>query len=208
MDHLFDDILKIVISFFVGALLGFEREYHDKPAGLRTIILITVGSTLFTMVSNSFDVNPERVASNIVTGIGFIGAGVMFRQGTDIKGITTAATVWLAAALGMAIAQEMYVLTAVVVVIVLGTLALMSKLEKQIFVHGQKKTYQITLNNGNSITELEELFNRDNIKANLIRVLKEDQKPVAVYKVSCGAKQHNAIAKALAESNFVNAFEV
>jgi putative Mg2+ transporter-C (MgtC) family protein len=75
-----EDILKIVEAFIAGALLGIEREYRSKPAGLRTLILITVGSTLFSMLSLSIvSASPDRVASNIVTGVGFVGAGVIFK---------------------------------------------------------------------------------------------------------------------------------
>jgi len=208
MDHIEESLIKIFISFLAGAVLGLEREYHDKPAGLRTIILITVDSTLFTMVSVSFGTNPERVASNIVTGIGFIGAGVMFRQGIDIKGITTAATIWLAAAIGMAIAQEMYVVSIIVLVMVLGTLALVNKMEKQLFLYRQKKTYQITYNNADEISAIEEIFARRKIKYSVVRILKADKRPVAVYKISCGTKQHYELEKELAQSSLVHAFEV
>ncbi len=73
------DILKIVFAFVAGALLGGEREYHDKPAGMRTIILITVGSALFSLLNLTIDTeSPDRIASTIVTGVGFVGAGVIF----------------------------------------------------------------------------------------------------------------------------------
>ena len=99
-----EDLLKILGSFVAGAMLGFERESHNKPAGLRTLILITVGSAIFTILSISLQNSTyDRIASNIVTGVGFVGGGVIFREGTNLKGITTAATIWVAAAIGMAI---------------------------------------------------------------------------------------------------------
>ncbi|HCK66826.1 MAG TPA: magnesium transporter MgtC [Anaerolineae bacterium] len=113
---LVENLIKIGMAVLVGGIIGAEREYQDKAAGFRTIILITLGSTLFTIFSLLLD--PEntqtRIAANIVTGIGFLGAGAIIREGGRVAGLTTAATIWLAAALGMGIgAGELYfVLTA------------------------------------------------------------------------------------------------
>src|SRR5687767_13586231 len=105
MEINYDDLIKILVSFFIGMMLGIEREFNNKSAGLRTIILITVGSTLFTIFSMhiGYRYAPERIASNIVMGVGFIGAGVIFKGNAGISGITTATTIWLSAALGMGI---------------------------------------------------------------------------------------------------------
>jgi len=102
---LVENILKLGMAVLVGGLVGAEREYQDKAAGFRTIILITVGSTLFTIFSLSMDpgFTQTRIAANIVTGIGFLGAGAIIREHGKIGGLTTAATIWLAAALGMGI---------------------------------------------------------------------------------------------------------
>jgi putative Mg2+ transporter-C (MgtC) family protein len=100
-------LIKIGIAVLVGGMIGLEREYQYKAAGFRTIILITLGSTLYTLFSISIAGTTDsttRIASNIVTGIGFLGAGTIIRDGGRIGGLTTAATIWLAAALGMGIA--------------------------------------------------------------------------------------------------------
>ena len=107
-NHLFvDELIKLLVALFAGAIIGAEREYKSKAAGFRTVILITVGSTLFTMISNYIS-NDGRVASNIVTGIGFLGAGAIFREGMNVKGLTTATTIWISAAIGMAIGIGRY----------------------------------------------------------------------------------------------------
>lgn len=100
-----DEILKIVLSAIAGCLVGLEREIRRKPAGFRTLALISVGATIFTICSYKLgvDVNRDRVAANIITGVGFLGAGVIFRNNGSVSGITTAATIWVAAALGMLI---------------------------------------------------------------------------------------------------------
>jgi putative Mg2+ transporter-C (MgtC) family protein len=98
-------ISKLLIAVLIGGIIGAEREYHNKSAGLRTLMLICLGSALFTMFSMEIGerTSPDRIASNIVTGIGFVGAGVIFMGGTGINGVTTAATIWVTAALGVGV---------------------------------------------------------------------------------------------------------
>ena len=111
MEILIQNMIRICMAVLVGGLIGAEREYQDKAAGFRTIILITVGSALFTIFSASMDpgFTKTRIAANIVTGIGFLGAGAIVREGGRIGGLTTAATIWLSAALGLGIgAGEIY----------------------------------------------------------------------------------------------------
>jgi putative Mg2+ transporter-C (MgtC) family protein len=105
-------ITKLVISIVIGVIIGGEREYRNKSAGLRTIILICLGSTLFTILSVGIGdaTGASRVAANIVTGIGFLGAGAIMREGLTISGLTTASTIWVAAALGMAVGAGEYAL--------------------------------------------------------------------------------------------------
>jgi putative Mg2+ transporter-C (MgtC) family protein len=107
-----ETIVRVAVAAGLGAAIGLERELDEKAAGLRTNVLVSVGSALFTLVgaygfsefSQGRDVSfdPSRVAAQIVTGIGFLGAGVIFRQGLTVRGLTTAASLWLVAAVGMA----------------------------------------------------------------------------------------------------------
>ncbi|MHB8996548.1 MAG: MgtC/SapB family protein [Armatimonadota bacterium] len=96
---------RLGAAFLVGALIGLERERHSRPAGLRTHILVSMASALFAMVSilSAGDIyDPGRIAAQVVTGIGFLGAGTILRHGSTIRGLTTAASLWMAAALGLA----------------------------------------------------------------------------------------------------------
>lgn len=101
------DLFKVLLAVAVGGAIGLEREFRDKAAGFRTLIFICLGSTLFTMFSVSmaeaWDGDATRIASNVVAGVGFLGAGVILRDGGRVIGLTTAAAVWLVAALGMGI---------------------------------------------------------------------------------------------------------
>lgn len=106
-------ILRLILAAFLGGILGIEREYVGKPAGMRTYALVTLGATLFTVISNyGFSngvVDPSRVAAQIVTGIGFLGAGIIIFRGMKVEGLTTASGLWVAAAIGMAIGVGMYI---------------------------------------------------------------------------------------------------
>jgi putative Mg2+ transporter-C (MgtC) family protein len=108
-----EDIVKLLLAILIGGLIGAEREFRDKAAGFRTLIFICVGATLFTMFSMRFGPSgdPSRVAANIVSGIGFLGAGVILREGGRIMGLTTASTIWLAAALGMGLGAGHYLIS-------------------------------------------------------------------------------------------------
>ena len=102
---------RLALAAVLGGLIGLERELRGYPAGIRTLALVTMGSLLFTDVSQLLG-GDDRVAAGIVTGIGFLGAGVIFREGYTVRGITTAATIWSAAAIGMAIGRELYLVAA------------------------------------------------------------------------------------------------
>jgi putative Mg2+ transporter-C (MgtC) family protein len=102
---------KLFLAAFCGGVIGWQRDRHRYVAGLRTMALVAAGASLFTSVNEVMGI--DRIAANIVVGIGFIGAGIIFREGTTVKGITTASTVWAVAAIGMAIGVELYLLALV-----------------------------------------------------------------------------------------------
>jgi len=118
----FEIVGRLLLAGFLGGFIGLERELRGYPAGIRTLALVTLGACLFTDVSRLMG-GDDRVAAQIVTGIGFLGAGVIFREGYTVRGITTAATIWSAAAVGMAIGIGLYI------VAILGSVALFAVLE-------------------------------------------------------------------------------
>jgi len=117
---------RLAFAAGLGGLIGLERELRGYPAGIRTMALITMGALLFTDVSQLLG-GDDRIAAGIVTGIGFLGAGVIFREGYTVRGITTAATIWAAAAIGMAIGRELYLVAG------LGTIIIFVVLEARPF---------------------------------------------------------------------------
>jgi putative Mg2+ transporter-C (MgtC) family protein len=123
--------LRLVLSVALGAIVGLERELTDKPAGLRTHMLVSLGSCLFTVVSiYDFSVDPARIAAGIVAGIGFIGAGTILAGRDRVIGITTAASLWTTAAVGLAVGVGSYVLAVITTALVFAIL-FMRKIPKK-----------------------------------------------------------------------------
>ena len=151
MDLLTENLIRIGFAVLIGGLIGAEREFRDKAAGFRTIILITVGSALFTIFSASLDpgFTRTRIAANIVTGIGFLGAGAIVREHGRIGGLTTAATIWLAAALGMGIGAGELLFVALSTLIVIIVLLVFPRLEIWIDHIRESRTYKIVVSTAN-----------------------------------------------------------
>ncbi|MTI94464.1 MAG: MgtC/SapB family protein [Firmicutes bacterium] len=117
-------VIRLLFSVMLGSVIGLEREINNHPAGFRTHVLVCVGASLFTLLSiTAFDNSDSaRVAAQIVSGIGFLGAGTIMREGTSIRGLTTAASLWAVAGVGMAVGSGQYIaalLTAALIVVVL-----------------------------------------------------------------------------------------
>ena len=133
--------LRLLLSFFMGMIIGFEREGHDQPAGLRTHILISVGATIVMLISifipQTFrdfqNGDPGRIAAQVVSGIGFLGAGAILKFGVDVKGLTTAASIWAMAALGLAAGAGMYAISLIGIVVVMFSLSVMNLFEQRVF---------------------------------------------------------------------------
>jgi len=136
---------KILMSVLAGGLIGIERELRSKSAGFRTLILICVGATLFTVFSREMGGanDATRIAANIVVGIGFVGAGVIFKADTRVNGITTAATIWVTAAMGVGIGIGHYILVLFSCFVVLAVLFLFLYFEKQIDKISQVRNYKV-----------------------------------------------------------------
>src|SRR3989338_7469566 len=118
-------IVRVAASLLAGAIVGYEREKTRHPAGLRTHMLVCIGSTLITLTSlQMFPNDPARVAAGIVTGIGFLGAGTIFMAKNSVRGLTTAASLWAVAGVGMALGAGAYFIAASAAVAMLLTLEL------------------------------------------------------------------------------------
>ena len=129
-------LLRLLAAIVAGAVVGFEREMHDKPAGFRTNILICFGAALFTVMSMHFGeatgADGSRIAAQIVTGVGFLGAGTIIHFQANVLGLTTAATIWAVASVGMAFGAGEYVIGSIATLMTAGVLLGLSYVEEQI----------------------------------------------------------------------------
>ena len=147
-NYYIDCLVRIGCSFICGLLLGIERKTRQHPVGLRTLILISVSSTLLSifsvLIANNPDIpgDPTRVAAGVVTGIGFLGGGAILHQGLNIRGLTSAAVIWTAAALGLACGIGQFFIVGITLLVSLISLVLLEKVEYKLF-PAEKSTYII-----------------------------------------------------------------
>jgi putative Mg2+ transporter-C (MgtC) family protein len=123
---------RVLIAGVLGGVIGWEREQRPRPAGFRTFMIVSVASCLFTILSSEAfgSVSPDRVASSVVVGIGFIGAGTLLRSDSgDVKGLTTAATLWASAAVGMACGRQLYLLAVLATILLYLVLTFLKRVE-------------------------------------------------------------------------------
>ena len=207
----FEEAAQVSIAFVIGAVLGLEREFRSKPAGFRTMILICVGSCLYTILSKEAGgSSPDRIASNIVTGIGFIGAGVIFKEGITVNGLTTAALIWTTAALGMAIGYHNYPLAIVVSVIVVIALFVLEPVQRFINRFHKVKDYKIrTVELGENFrNELEAYFKTHDLTFRCMKFVKDNNDAVYLYRISSPDRNYDLVNQFLLTHKQVKSFEV
>jgi putative Mg2+ transporter-C (MgtC) family protein len=146
-----DMLIRLLLGFLSGAIIGFERSSHHQVAGLRTHILIAVGSTLLMLLSiwlpqqwSPGGGDPGRIAAQVVSGIGFLGAGAMIRLGNNIRGVTTAASLWLVAAMGLAIGAGLFAGAGIALALTLFALVVLARIERRFFPAERSKVLEIT----------------------------------------------------------------
>jgi putative Mg2+ transporter-C (MgtC) family protein len=130
-----DIVIRLLVALLLGGAIGLERERQERAAGLRTVTMVSLGSCLFTLLGiYGFErTDPSRVAAQIVTGIGFLGAGTIFLRKDFVRGLTTAATIWATAAVGMAAATAQYFAAALTTLLVLIVLMVLKPIELRLF---------------------------------------------------------------------------
>ena len=171
-------LVSLAFTIVACGLIGFEREYHGKDAGMRTNVLVGMGSWLFTMVSlygynivegTGVSWDASRIAAQIVSGIGFIGAGVIFYNHANVKGLTTAAGVWVAAAIGMASACNLLILTAIVTACYFIIILFVAPATYKLSHLYQSSTLEISYENGRgSLRQILLTLNREGFETQLL----------------------------------------
>jgi putative Mg2+ transporter-C (MgtC) family protein len=205
-----EEAAQVSVAFVIGAIIGLEREFRSKPAGFRTMILICVGSCLYTILSKeSNSTSPDRIASNIVTGIGFIGAGVIFKEGISVNGLTTAALIWITAALGMAVGYHNYPIAIVVTSIVVAALFVLEPVQRFINNLHKVKDYRIKTNGDGSVFKvgLEEFLKATGAHFRCMKVIKEDNDAVYIYRIGAPNRNYDSVNNYLLTSNDVQSFD-
>lgn len=185
MDLIHIDIVKILVSILCGSILGLEREYQNKSAGFRTIILICLGSTLFTMVSQKIGGTDDRVAANIITGIGFIGAGIIFKNNFAVTGLTTAAVIWISAAIGMTIGISEFQLAIALTIAVLFILSTFGRIEGLIDTINHRRNFTIVFLNTDleNLHKIEKLVLDKKLRSRRKQVSKKDGQLVVTIEI-------------------------
>ena len=194
-------LIKLGAALLVGGLIGAEREFRDKAAGFRTIIFITVGATLFTIFSTLLagdENDPARVAANIVTGIGFLGAGAIMRDSGRVAGLTTAATIWLAAALGMGIGSGQYLHVGLATLVVLFVLWIFPSFEQWIDNIRHTRTYKVHIAlNSSKATALDDVFRSLSLRIFGRHIVKSKEYMICTWTAQGTPKNHEKLIKTL-----------
>ncbi|MBC7388248.1 MAG: MgtC/SapB family protein [Opitutaceae bacterium] len=188
------ELIKLLLSIVIGGIIGAEREYRSKSAGFMTIILICVGSTLFTIFSIELGGkhSPGQMAANIVTGIGFLGAGAIFRDVNNMtKGLTTATIIWITAALGVGIGVGHFILIILATALLLLILTIFPYLEMMIDKRHQIRNYRLYLHQKEQITSIELLFKTCNLKAARIKHIRKEGNIISNWQAGGSEKNHS-----------------
>ena len=194
-----EEIIKILLAILAGGAIGIERELHHKAAGFRTITLICIGAALFTILSYKID-NTGRVASTIVTGIGFLGAGVIMHESNRVTGLTTAATIWLSAAIGMGLGAGAYILSLGTTVIALIVMRLFFRLERTIDSLWEVRQYQINVPcEKRKVDQLQTQLNASGLNGAVGTRTKHQGRMVCMFIASGSTKKHDRFIESILE---------
>jgi putative Mg2+ transporter-C (MgtC) family protein len=213
-----DNLLRLTLAAALGGAIGFERELRDREAGLRTHLLVCLGSALFTIVSaygfrefltggdQVIRADPTRIAAQIVTGIGFLGAGAIIRQGLTVRGLTTAATLWVAAAIGIAAGAGYYsgaVIGTVVTLIALWPLRIAAY---QVFerLRPEERSLVVDLREGTQATQLLEVLEREHARVEHFQLEEEHDRRIVTLTLDTPSEKLLSI---LADQDFVQGVE-
>jgi Uncharacterized membrane protein len=206
MELLLEDVEKILLAVAMGGIIGLEREWRGKSAGFRTMMLVTLGSTLFTMMSYKLSCfgsgcGGDRIASNIVTGIGFLGAGLIFKDEKTVRGLTTAATVWAAAAVGIAIGGGHFLMAGITTAIIWAILVVLHMAEVRFEKMLETREYIIRYNHveGEEYLAYNEFFDEKGFKLMYSKMEKTDDVIIATWSVRGAQKKHDEMVKKMIE---------
>lgn len=209
MDISLDTVFRLVLAIVAGGLIGAEREYVSKAAGFRTLMLISLGACLFTIFSIHIGISsPDRIASNIVTGIGFLGAGVIFKDESRVKGLTTAATVWVTAAIGMGIGGGYYLEALAATVLTFVALSAMRYLEDLIERTNQQRHYRIVCDyRHETLKKYEAILQQCGLSFKRSKQSLQNDRMIGSWTVSGSEKKHEQFIQRILQDPEVKEFD-
>jgi putative Mg2+ transporter-C (MgtC) family protein len=205
-----EDILKLVIAVLLGSIIGAEREYRTKSAGFRTLILVCVGSALFTIFSRHIGgvENADRIAANIITGIGFMGAGAIFSTQNRISGITTATTIWMSAAIGMGVGSGEYLLCTIATLMVVLVLLAFPLFDSVIDRSHQSRSYKIVCPfEKKDLYDYEKLFKQYGLSSRRGKQSREADLMIGSWEVRGSKKNHELLTRKLLTDNNIKSLD-
>ena len=202
-------VVKLLLAFVLGGIIGVDREYMNKAAGLRTLILISLGSCLFTIFSIVItEGTPDRIASNIVTGIGFLGAGVIFKEDNRVKGLTTAASIWVTAAIGMGVGGGYYWAAVIGAGFTLLALNVLTFLEEWMDRVNQTREYRIVSPyTHEALHRYENMFRKHHLRFSRNKQSRVDDNIIGFWVVKGRDKNHNLFIEEILMDNTVKEFD-
>lgn len=163
-------LLQIAVAAGLGAMIGLERELNAQPAGLRTHMLVSMGAAVFTLAGALFGTDPTRIAAQVVTGIGFLGGGAILREGASIRGLTTAASLWVTAAIGLAVGLGSWDAAIAATVLALSVLWLVKLFEREILPRRRILEVELALETDAKLDEVEHATFRILPRSRVLRV--------------------------------------
>ncbi len=200
-------VMRLVIALLIGGAIGLEREFKGKPAGMRTNMLICVGSCLIMILSIEIArsaariADPGRIAAQVVTGIGFLGAGTIIRSRFHIVGLTTAATIWVLSALGLAIGAGYILLSAIVAFLITVTLVFIGYIEARVATKRSYHVVQITLERGEGIIrEVMALFAERGLSSEALEIVRSGDTWRATFEYAASSDTHREFIEKLSAS--------
>jgi putative Mg2+ transporter-C (MgtC) family protein len=206
-------LIRIGLAVLAGAVIGFEREYRDKSAGLRTMILIAVGSALFAITSEVVGdpiKDQARISAAVVTGVGFLGAGVIIKEGLHIRGLTTAASIWLVASLGLAMGHGEFDLAGAITFGIVILHFILPPIERLVDSWHDFTKFIVTINNTDAAEEKAlAVFKKADV--HVVRVTRSKEQPklrTLHVQVKTNKAKHDRLDKILAGDKGVIAFSV
>lgn len=171
-----DVLIRLLLAVLLGGLVGIEREVHGRPAGVRTHMLVCIGVVLFAEVSRFWEGGDARIVANIVTGIGFLGAGTIIRMGVEVRGLTTSASIWAVAGVGMAVAAGgAFIWVGIgATILILLTLTVVNKIELRVLPGLQPRELRVTVDSRDRVLDVLSAVEISGARALGVRIIQSE----------------------------------